>query len=320
MTVCPALFLQLCTTTRGDHALCCQAQDQINSTQDWREWWHSAELNQRRRQLLAGEWPAECQGCAAAEQSGRGSLRESYVRNYPQAQVQAAVEQWQSTGSAPDPVSLDLAVGNICNLRCRQCRPEWSSAIAAEQGVQVAMPQRSQEWYARLPAEPLHTIKVQGGEPLLQPRLWRWLATIERPEQTRFEMVTNGTRDPRPYRDVMMRFRERVIFVSVDGIGERAAELRRGTDWDRVQQTVQELQSWPGTYTAVICTVYRDNIQDTMAVQQWASDRGMDVIWNFLEQPEHLTLAHVPQAVRDGLDKAQLPKQVRLALDSTQEK
>ena len=97
MTVCPALFLQLCTTTRGDHALCCEAQQQINPTQDWREWWHSPELDQRRRQLLAGEWPAECQGCARAEQSGRGSLRESYVRNYPQHQVQAAVEQWQHT-------------------------------------------------------------------------------------------------------------------------------------------------------------------------------------------------------------------------------
>ena len=319
MTVCPALFLQLCTTTRGDHALCCEAQQQINPTQDWREWWHSPELDQRRRQLLAGEWPAECQGCARAEQSGRGSLRESYVRNYPQHQVQAAVEQWQHTGRAPDPVSVDLAVGNTCNLQCRQCNAEWSSAIAAQQGVQVARPQASEEWYEQLPPEPLHTVKVQGGEPLLQPRLWRWLASMRQPAHTRFEMVTNGTRDPRPYRDIMMRFRERVIFVSVDGIGDRAAELRRGTDWNQVQQTVQEFQSWSNTYTAAICCVYRDNIQDTVAVQQWANQQGIDVIWNILNQPEHLTLAHVSQSVRDSLDKTQLPKQVKLALDSTPE-
>ena len=42
---CPALHLQLCTTTRGDHALCCQAQQQLNPTQDWRDWRDSDEIN-----------------------------------------------------------------------------------------------------------------------------------------------------------------------------------------------------------------------------------------------------------------------------------
>jgi sulfatase maturation enzyme AslB (radical SAM superfamily) len=310
------MFLQLCTTTRGDYSLCCQAQQQIESSTDWRHWWSSKELNERRQTMLEGNWPKECYSCEQAEHSGRGSLRQSYLRNYPAEQLNQAVEQWQQTGHAPDPVSLDLAVGNTCNLKCRQCNAEWSSAIAAEQGVKVARPQAPVEWYKELPAEPLHTIKVQGGEPLLQPRLWQWLGRLQQPEQTRFEMVTNGTRDPVPHRDIMMRFRERILFVSVDAIGDRAAELRVGTDWQRVEQTIREFQTWPETYTAVICCVYKDNIEDVPHVQAWADRNGVDVIWNVLTDPEHLSLAHVPAAVRDRINKDALPNEITKALDN----
>mgnify|MGYP003954450111 CR=1 FL=1 len=125
--------------------------------------------------MARGEWPRECAACEQAEQQGRGSLRESYWRNYPRESTDQRIATWQHTGRAPDPVSLDLAVGNTCNLKCRQCNAEWSSAIAAEQGVKVARPQAPQEWYATLPKEPLHTIKVQGGEPLLQDNITGWM-------------------------------------------------------------------------------------------------------------------------------------------------
>jgi pyruvate-formate lyase-activating enzyme len=306
----------LCTTTRGDHALCCQAQQRLTPTQDWREWWNGPEINLRRQQMAQGEWPRECAACEQAEQQGRGSLRESYWHNYPRESTEQAIATWRHTGRAPDPVSLDLAVGNTCNLKCRQCNAEWSSAIAAEQGVKVARPQAAQEWYATLPREPLHTIKVQGGEPMLQPRLWRWLRSIQRPELTRFEMVTNGTRDPVPYRDAMMRFRERIIFVSVDAVGERAEQLRRGTVWAQLVQNVTEFQSWPETYTALMCCVYRDNIEDIAELCEWARTHKLDVIWNILQEPDHLSLAHVPAAVRERLPMDKLPREVRLALDA----
>ena len=311
---CPALFMQLCTTTRGDYAMCCQAQQQINPTQEWQEWWNSPEINEKRKQMARGEWPRECAGCQQAEQQGRGSLRESYWRNYPRESIEQAIAQWQRTRRAPDPISLDLAVGNTCNLKCRQCNAEWSSAIAAEQKVRIARPQAPKEWYETLPKEPLHTVKVQGGEPMLQPRLWRWLRSIKRPELTRFEMVTNGTRDPAPYRDAMMRFRERVIFVSVDAVGKRAEQLRRGTKWHELVENVKQFQSWPETYTALICCVYRDNIEDIAELCEWARTHKLDIIWNILEEPDHLSLAHVPAAVRNRLPMDQLPREVRLAL------
>ena len=264
--------------------------------------------------MAQGEWPRECVACERAEQQGRTSLRESYWHNYPRESTEQAIAQWQRTGRAPDPISLDLAVGNTCNLRCRQCNPEWSSAIAAEQGVTIARPQAPREWYETLPSEPLHTIKVQGGEPMLQPRLWRWLGTLRTPELTRFEMVTNGTRDPAPHRDIMMRFRERIIFVSVDAVGERAEQLRRGTKWPELVRNVTEFQSWPGTYTAVICCVYRDNIEDIPELCEWANTHGLDIVWNILQEPDHLSLAHVPAAVRARLPMHKLPREVRLAL------
>jgi hypothetical protein len=129
-------------------------------------------------------------------------------------------------------------------------------------------------------------------------------------------MVTNGTRDPVPHRDIMMRFRERILFVSVDAIGDRAAELRVGTDWQRVEQTIREFQTWPETYTAVICCVYKDNIEDVPHVQAWADRNGVDVIWNVLTDPEHLSLAHVPAAVRDRINKDALPNEITKALDN----
>ena len=60
--------------------------------------------------------------------------------------------------------------------------------------------------------------------------------------------------------------------------------------------------------------MYARNISEIPALTDWAKRSNIDVIWNILTIPEHLSLAHVPESVRNELPMEKLPREVRLAL------
>jgi hypothetical protein len=112
----------------------------------------------------------------------------------------------------------------------------------------------------------------------------------------------------------MMRFRERIVFVSVDAIEEAGEKLRIGSDWNRVQQTIEQFRSWPDTYTAIICCVYARNIAEIPALMDWAKRKNIDVIWNILADPNHLSLDAVPPEEKKAIMQQELPDPVKKAL------
>lgn len=99
------------------------------------EIWNSPAMRALRRALDQGERPAECGYCFRREDLGLESMRQLTEKltkerggDTQQLRAQAAADDYY----VPAPVALDLDIGNLCNLKCRMCHSQSSSAIAAD--------------------------------------------------------------------------------------------------------------------------------------------------------------------------------------------
>ena len=81
--------------------------------------YHSAYLNNVRDQFRAGIWPVKCASCRNEEAWGIESPRLRHLTDYPAT-------------NAPIIRTMELRLGNICNLKCRMCSPFSSQALFKE--------------------------------------------------------------------------------------------------------------------------------------------------------------------------------------------
>lgn len=142
-TFCLIPFQMLNVMPPGTVKPCCAYFGQIN--QDGQpmsvyqhsldEIWNSAAMRALRRAMDHGEQPAECGYCFRREALGLESVRQFSARltemrggNTRQLRTQAATDDYYVAA----PAALDLDLGNLCNLKCRMCHSQSSSAIAAD--------------------------------------------------------------------------------------------------------------------------------------------------------------------------------------------
>lgn len=141
-TFCPAPFQMLNVMSPGTAKPCCAFAGQVDKDgkamslyqHPLEEIWNSDAMRRLRRALDNGEKPAECGYCFRQEELGFQSMRlklraaEAKGYSFDDLREKTAVAGYQ----APLPSALDLDVGNLCNLKCRMCHSQSSSAIAAD--------------------------------------------------------------------------------------------------------------------------------------------------------------------------------------------
>lgn len=93
--------------------------------------WNSADLERIRAGNLAGERNPACTRCWEVEEVGGTSRRHAMNQRPELVGAQPA-----TAGAALR--ALELNLSNRCNLHCRTCNPEQSSAIAAERAAVAA--------------------------------------------------------------------------------------------------------------------------------------------------------------------------------------
>jgi pyruvate-formate lyase-activating enzyme len=104
------------------------------------EIWNSPAMREARRAMIAGQPIAECRSCWQLEALGCKSRRMGENAKW-QAQAESTGESLDEIKkqAARDtffvwsrPQSLELEVGNVCNLQCRMCTPAFSSRIEGD--------------------------------------------------------------------------------------------------------------------------------------------------------------------------------------------
>jgi MoaA/NifB/PqqE/SkfB family radical SAM enzyme len=236
---------------------------------------------QRRREMLNGERPSECDYCWNVEDnSERFSDRifksaESW--SYP-FKDEIINSDWRQDYN---PKYVEVAFSNACNFKCSYCGPaystKWAEEIKTHGGYPTLDNFNSNDWLLKENKVPilqseynpyveafwkwwpelyrdLHTFRITGGEPLLSKDTWGVLDYIineENPNRDLKLAINSNLGAPDNLIDKFIekikriedenRVKEFVIFTSVDTWGEQAEYIRNGLEFNRFWDNVNKI-------------------------------------------------------------------------------
>ena len=134
---CILPWMHMATYTDGTALLCCLAQptqdQRINlNNADISAVWNSYYWKNARKDMLAGKALKACMHCWKEEAAGIRSHRMNennlWAKKLGREYINDLIRSTNEDGSLDqDVITLDLRLGNTCNVQCVMCRPTDSS-------------------------------------------------------------------------------------------------------------------------------------------------------------------------------------------------
>jgi len=293
MTWCPFPFRSVMVKTDGHITTCCYGKNIPGITRDVytiNQAFDTKEFSQIRENLSNGIKDSNCQKCWDLEAQGIESLRQQEIRT----------EEFSlDIKTNPRVEYLFLSLSNQCNLKCRTCSPTDSSFWIKEyeqiHGVKQAIylePDDS-KFFSSFKIDTLPHLKeiaFTGGEPLMMKSVHRILETLD--PNVSLTFYTNGTiYNP----NILNKFVDVNLAVSIDGIGKRFEYLRHPAQWDLV---LDNLKLMGDKLKAITCTVSAYNVWYIDEVADLAKQFNVEFMAHILFEPNNLSIMSLPRDVR----------------------
>jgi radical SAM protein with 4Fe4S-binding SPASM domain len=323
-TFCALPWVNLSTDVNGSLRPCCKFA-QPEPTNEYQlpnmkegsldVLWNDQRFQNLRQAFLDGKKPKECQSCWDEEAAGMPSFR-----------VQWAKDKKINTGgiefgpiATQGPRAMDLKLNNVCNLKCRICGPQASSTflkeyqerfdIKIEDGTYwlsnkilgTANEDVILQW-----AQDLIHLEITGGEPMASPeniKVLELLINSGRAEHISILLNTNGTLYNKKFLDLLVKFKEITLCISVDDLGERLEYERYPTEWNTVQDNIKKfiaLKAEHSNLFLTLCpTVSVFNVYYLPEYLQWARSMNMFTYFNILHYPPSHSIKNLPNTLKD---------------------
>ena len=247
-----------------------------------------------RELMLNGKRPPGCSYCWRIEDSGK-HYSDRYRHSMSLEEAGRRLEEFVHKGSGYEvsPSYLELNMSNVCNLKCSYCSPEYSSSWEKElkeggpyptepvshdlkyyqkegslpAGGEKENPYEEAFWKWLPDLYPhLKTIRLTGGEPLIDFRTFKILDYIESRPRPDLELaLTSNLCPPLKLRDRFLEQAKRLvkekkigklkIFASIDAWGPQAAYIRYGLNLKRFEENIRIFRKEPDACIFLIATV-----------------------------------------------------------------
>ncbi len=343
-TFCVLPWTHLATYTSGSVLLCCVAQNDLNlnlNETTLAQAWNSEKLKDVRKKMLAGQKVSSCTHCYREEAAGHESHRitenNAWEFRFTGEWIENRVEKTLEDGSLPEGlVSVDLRLGNTCNLTCVMCRPQDSSRWQAlakklENSLRIEkmyhewrekadINQSRFEWYKKqefwqdlmqiLPS--LRELIIGGGEPMLLEEhrvLIEACVSSGHASHIQLRYHTNGTTlDPQIF-DSWKHFQIVETFISLDGIKDHNHYLRYPASWPAIEKNLNTLDNYPhGNLRAMLlCSVHALNVYYLDEYAKWVENQNFKIISVDADSYFHPGVVHYP----DYLSVQVLPEHIK---------
>jgi pyruvate-formate lyase-activating enzyme len=302
---------------------------------------NSQYMKDLRQQFLDNKRPPTCGSCWTVEVAGHKSKRLQTLESILARQV--SKQTWTT-----DPIPLkyiDLKLGNICNLKCRICGSFSSSQIASErlaslpshnvEGFPIIHDKKNMNEYKMLrqgawPRESavfwdelekvLGQIKkfdISGGEPFLIEEhfeMLRNMVVTGHSHDTEIYYNSNGTVYPEQAEDIWKDFQTVKIALSLDDIGARYEYQRSNGNWDVILNNLEKFRQLRARHGNIEleagCTVSIYNVLYLVEILDCLQTQSFDFVHiNFLHYNPMLSIANLPQTIKDQIINFQYNKQ-----------
>jgi len=264
--ICPEPFTNIQASTSGFYKPCCvmtETQDMAKyvskrySVEQYSIMEHyNSDYMQRLRNAMRNENDDEyvntmCKNCKVKEDNGVRSHREWYLDRFTSRSEfkhkKEELEDIIANNKQPTffhSMELDALGGNYCNLSCNMCSGYSSSKYLAEEiqlketyrDKALILPKVNEKIWEELPTilENLCELKLVGGEPLISKNTYRLMEMVPHPENTILRIITNGTHNPDKFINLAKKFKQVIINLSIEGVGEVNNYIRYPSKWNDI--------------------------------------------------------------------------------------
>ena len=273
---------------------------------------------ERRREMLEGTRPTECQYC--------WNVEDSPGQNYSDRHVKSA-ESWAMPGfddavnrpwdDDPNPTYMEVSFGNICNFKCMYCYPNISSQWYEESETYgpyptsqnfgsldhlkikdtKPIPEREEnpyveafwKWWPQL-YNSLHTFRITGGEPLLNKNTFKVLKQINANPRKDLALAINTNMcvpDKNfnefislitPLCDSLKRVE---VFTSLESIGNKAEWIRYGLNYNKFWHNIDRLLiEVPNLKITFMCTYNALSVTSFTDFLKEIYNRRLELPWD----------------------------------------
>ena len=236
---------------------------------------NTSEKKLRRKEMLAGERPKECDYCWRIEDN----TNEYSDRVFKSASSWSQVDKDKIAKSTGDenfyPRAVEISFSNVCNFKCTYCGPPFSSKWAEEinskgpyklsripyNGIkpsEVPIPEREHnpyieafwKWFPEAVTH-MHVFRITGGEPLLSKHTFKVIDYLLDNPQPQLDFAINS--NACPPEALWNKFISKIqqleqtkavksftLYTSAESFGEQAEYSRDGMDWELFEKNVDE--------------------------------------------------------------------------------
>lgn len=332
-TWCIYPFVHLATFTNGDITPCCVARSykglNLHDITLEQAWNHPSVKDVRQR-MLNGDRVGNCQDCYNAEEHGVDSHRTSSNRVFEKEYGLTKKHFVSSELDISKLITLDLRLGNTCNLKCVMCRPneshKWYEDILELK--QINLPKivsddisykanynrNDYNWVSnKLFWDNIDTILPNirefifgGGEPFMLKEVKALLqkaVDMDLAKNLTIRFHTNGTYLTAKDFKLLQHFKRIQLMFSVDGVDEVNYFLRFPAEWKKVIDTINENENYGKNIESyILCSLtgisafYLDQLYDFVYEQKWNKLPIENIILGRVHNPVYLN----PQTLDDN--------------------
>ena len=302
------------------------------------EIWNSEYMQQARFELANSRWPTACYICKSQESKGLPSYRHQFNNSHQSitkissnnrytSSFEELVRQAKDFNGAlkDDFYSLQIDIGNLCNLKCRMCSSSYSSQIerdpvhsrwCPEVEVRATNPTQlegkdrhglySPDFMVnQLLGHPsqLLELNIIGGEPLLSDSLRDALETLANRgffHETSLQITTNGTKLTKDWIRIFGQFKSLCISISLDGVGRTYEYIRAPARWSKLRDNLSKFLELENAKVFPAITIQAYNILEMPEIVREVRRMGFNIsgFTNVLEYPDFLSVKVLPPRIR----------------------
>jgi radical SAM protein with 4Fe4S-binding SPASM domain len=292
------------------------------TTHDISDHQRSQKLITIKQEMLDGQWPKGCDRCRIEEDANIQSRR------------QMDYERWQHHYqdydlNSNELLTVGIAIGNVCNLKCITCSPHASSRWQKEyqdvyrMTVPVIEEVRKSFVNSLTDRAPgLVHLDIHGGEPFLSgidehEQLLDYYIANGQAKNISIHYTTNGTIWPSNWFQRWQHFREIDLQISIDGVGERFEYMRYPAAWstlvENVNRYLEHERSNQNFRISVAHTVSAFNVYYIDEFVNWCAQVGLPKPWmGKLHNPSFLRPSAwhstAKQCIINKLNSSQVPE------------
>jgi organic radical activating enzyme len=299
---------------------CCQYPESSDyEFTQHKEWWNSDSMRSLRSDLYNGVEHKGCANCWNTESLGKESLRQGYNKLFKKVvDFKKLIKSKDDNFILTDPpVTWDLRLGNLCNLKCVMCSPAFSDKIEEEYEINkdkviklnllssnndtvhnwtelsagkefLIDLQSNSEW-----------IKFQGGEPLSIKSIRDFLENLNK--NCVVDICTNGTIADDNFLNILKKFKKVTASISLESVSIENNIIRYGSDIEKILNNIEKFKLLPNLEIQLNHVMQVTSISNLVDIIKYAEQNNFHLSLIPLGQPSFLSLNSCSKKFLDKL-------------------